>query len=84
MLIFLIYYWFFSEYIKNFKYKFKEDIIETKNEGDYLYYCDKDINISKLKNVNMTFEFDYNNLFHDIFSFNEKRKWYLIFGKTFF
>ena len=26
---------------------------------------DKDINISKLKNVNMTFEFDYNNLFHD-------------------
>ena len=47
MLIFLIYYWFFSEYIKNFKYKFKEDIIEIKNEGDYLYYYDKDINISK-------------------------------------
>ena len=57
---------FFSEYLKNFKCKFKEVNIETKIEGDYLYYCDKDINISKLKNVNMTFEFDYNNLFHDI------------------
>ena len=35
-----------------------------------MYYCDKDINISKLKNLtfidkklNMTFEFDYNDLF---------------------
>ncbi len=51
--------------MKNFKCQFKSVNIETKIQGDDLYYCDKDINISKLKNVNMTFEFDYNNLFHD-------------------
>ena len=43
-----------------------------KIKGDYLYYCDKDINTLKLKNLtffnlNMSFEFDYNDLFefHD-------------------
>ena len=41
----------FSEYLKNFKCKFKEVNIETKIQGDYLYYCDKYFNISKLKNL---------------------------------
>ena len=81
---------FFSEYVKNFKCKFKEVNIEKSIKGDYLYYCDKDINISKLKNVNMTFEFDYNDLFelHDdkyyflVLMRKESDIWYL--GKPFF
>ena len=88
---------FFSEYVKNFKCKFKEVNIEKSIKGDYLYYCDKDINISKLKkltffnrNLNMTFEFDYNDLFelHDdkyyflVLMRKESDIWYL--GKPFF
>ena len=88
---------FFSEYVKNFKCKFKEVNIEKSIKGDYLYYCDKDINISKLKkltffnrNLNMTFEFDYNDLFelhHDKYYFlvlmrKESDIWFL--GKRFF
>ena len=54
----------FSEYLKNFKCKFN---IKKNSRKLYLYYCDKDINISRFKNLNMTFEFDYNDLFkfHD-------------------
>ena len=66
---------FFFQYTKTFKCKFQVVNIEKKSEqSDYVYYCDKDVDISKLKkltfynkNLNMTFEFDYNDLFelHD-------------------
>ncbi len=55
---------FFSEYIKNFKCQFKEVNIETKIQGDYLYYCDKYFNISKLKNLTFQSKFQYD-LIHD-------------------
>ena len=66
---------FFFQYTKKFKCKIQDVNIEKKSDqNDYIYYCDKDVDISKLKNLtfynknlNMTFEFDYNDLFelHD-------------------
>ena len=66
---------FFFQYTKKFKCKIQVVNIEKKSDqNDYIYYCDKDVDISKLKNLtfynknlNMTFEFDYNDLFelHD-------------------
>ena len=66
---------FFFQYTKKFKCKIQVVNIEKKSDqSDYVYYCDKDVDISKLKkltfynkNLNMTFEFDYNDLFelHD-------------------
>ena len=54
--------------IKNFLVNILKKLILKKIQGDYLYYCDKDINTLKLKNLtffnlNMSFEFDYNDLF---------------------
>ena len=88
---------FFIEYFKNLKCKTEQVNIEKNIKGDYFYYCDKDVNISKLKNLNffnknlnMTFEFNYNDLFelHDdkyyflVLMRKESDIWFL--GKPFF